>query len=132
MIISVQYHSEIILSTVSKSGLFDHIDVTHRKRHIYHVYIMTNRYHTVLYTGMTGRGLFRILEHIKQKNPGFTKKYNLNKLVYLERFTEVLDAIAREKQIKKWSRKKKIWLIEKENPNWDDLFVKYTNKNSKY
>lgn len=72
-----------------------------RRQHIYHVYIMTNRHHTVLYTGMTGKGLFRIHEHIEQVNPGFTKKYNLDKLVYLERFTKVWDAIAREKQIKK-------------------------------
>jgi len=97
-----------------------------REKHIYHVYIMTNRHHTVLYVGMTGKGLFRIKEHIEKVKPGFTKKYNLNKLVYLERFTEVLDAIAREKQLKKWSRKKKVWLIEKYNPNWDDLFLKYT------
>lgn len=90
---------------------------------------MTNRYHTVLYTGMTGKGLFRIHEHIEKKNTGFTKKYNINKLVYLERNTEVIDAIAREKQIKKWSRKKKMWLIENDNPEWDDLFVKYAFKN---
>jgi len=96
------------------------------KRHNYHVYIMTNMHHTVFYVGMTGRGLFRIEEHIEETNPGFTTKYNLNKLVYLEHFTEVLDAISREKQIKKWSRKKKIRLIEKYNPNWDDLFLKYT------
>ena len=102
-----------------------------RKKHIYHVYIMTNRHHTVLYIGMTGRGLFRIKEHIDKVNPGFTKKYNLNKLVYLERFTEVSDAIAREKQLKKWSRKKKEWLIEKYNPKWEDLFLKYTKKTSR-
>ena len=100
-----------------------------RRRHIYHVYIMTNRRHTVLYTGMTGKGLFRIYEHINKINPGFTKKYNVNKLVYMERFTEVYDCIAREKQIKKWSRKKKVWLIEKYNPEWEDLFVKYTSEN---
>ena len=99
-----------------------------KKKHIYHVYIMTNRYQTVLYVGMTGKGLFRIKEHIDKVHPGFTKKYNLNKLVYLERFTEVLDAIAREKQIKKWSRKKKVWLIEKYNPEWEGLFLKHRNK----
>jgi len=97
-----------------------------KKKHTYDVYIMTNRHHTVLYVGMTGKGLFRIKEHIDKVNSGFTKKYNLNKLVYLERFTEVVDAIAMEKQIKKWSWKKKVWLIEKFNPEWDDLFLKYT------
>lgn len=99
-----------------------------RKKHIYHVYIMTNRHHTVFYTGMTGKGLFRIWEHIEKKNPGFTKKYNISKLVYLERFTEVTEAIAREKQLKKWSRKKKQWLIEKYNPEWKDLFIIHTDK----
>jgi putative endonuclease len=80
---------------------------------------------------MTGKGLFRIKEHIDKVNPGFTKKYNLNKLIYMERFTEVTDAITREKQLKKWSRKKKEWLIEKNNPEWEDLFLKYTNGNKK-
>ncbi len=98
-----------------------------KKNHIYHVYIMTNRHHTVLYIGVTGRGLLRIREHIEKKNPGFTKKYNINKLVYMERFSEVTVAIAREKQLKKWSRKKKIWLIEKQNPEWEDLYLKYSN-----
>ncbi len=99
-----------------------------RKRHIYHVYIVTNRHHTVLYTGMTGKGLFRIFEHIEKTQPGFTKRYNLDKLVCLERYTEVTDALAREKQIKKWRREKKIRLIEKYNPAWEDLFLKYTRK----
>ncbi len=102
-----------------------------RKRHIYHAYIVTNRHHTVLYTGMTGKGLFRIFEHIEKTNPGFTKRYNLDKLVYLERFTEVRNALAREKQIKKWRREKKIWMIEKYNPGWEDLFLKYTRKANK-
>jgi putative endonuclease len=80
---------------------------------------------------MTGKGLFRIKEHIDKVNPGFTNKYNVNKLIYIERFTEVTDAIAREKQLKKWSRKKKEWLIGKNNPEWKDLFLKYTNGNKK-
>jgi putative endonuclease len=101
------------------------------KKYIYHVYIMTNRHHTVLYTGMTGKGLFRIHEHIEKVNPGFTKKYNINKLVFLERFTEVIEAIAREKQIKRWSREKKVWLIEKYNPGGEDLFLKYSGKKSR-
>lgn len=97
-----------------------------RKQHIYHVYIMANRHNTVLYTGMTGRVFFRIAEHIENNNPGFTNRYSINKLVYLERFTEVADAISREKQIKRWSRKKKVWLVEKYNLGWVDLFEKYT------
>jgi len=97
-----------------------------KKRHIYHVYMMTNRHHTMLYIGVTGRGLARIVEHIEKRNDGFTKKFNINKLVYFEAFSQVLDAIAREKQLKSWSRKKKEWLIEMENPNWEDLLLKYS------
>lgn len=95
---------------------------------MYHTYIMTNRHHTVLYVGVTGRGLLRIMEHIEKKVPGFTSKYNVNKLVYIEEHTEVMDAINREKQLKKWSRKKKVWLIEEQNPDWEDLFLKYVAK----
>ena len=90
-------------------------------KHIYHVYIMTNQRHTVLYVGMTGRGIDRIFEHIHKINPGFTSRYNINKIVYYEEYDEVLDAITREKQLKRWSRKKKIWLIERKNPEWKDL-----------
>jgi len=89
------------------------------KSRIYHVYIMTNKHHSVLYTGFTGKGAFRVEEHINIK-PGFTNFYNIHKLVYVELFTEVTEAIAREKQIK-WSRKKKIHLIESKNPHWEDL-----------
>ena len=90
-------------------------------KHIYHVYIMTNQHHTVLYVGMTGKGIERIFEHINKIKPGFTSRYNINKLVYFEEYGEVLDAIAREKQLKRWSRKKKVWLIERKNPEWKDL-----------
>ena len=86
------------------------------EKYLYHVYIVTNRHNTVLYTGMTGWGVYRILQHVRQEKPGFTKKYNINKLVYFEEFTEVTQAIEREKQIKRWSRKKKEWLIEIKNP----------------
>jgi len=95
-----------------------------KDQHIYHVYILTNQHHTVLYIGMTGRGLLRIKEHIQKRYDGFTKQYNVNKLVYLERFTEVSEAIEREKQLKKWTRKKKIGLIEKYNSEWEDLLLK--------
>ncbi|MEX1130392.1 MAG: GIY-YIG nuclease family protein [Candidatus Woykebacteria bacterium] len=91
--------------------------------HIYHVYILTNKHHTVLYIGMTGRGRKRILEHAQKVNPGFTKKYNINKLVYWEVYSESVDAIKREKQLKRWRRSKKEWLIEKKNPDWNDLFL---------
>ena len=92
------------------------------KEYLYHVYILTNKHHTVLYTGMTGREFFRIIAHKKKLIGGFTSRYNINKLVYWEEFDNVYDAIAREKQIKRWSRKKKIALIEHYNPEWKDLF----------
>jgi len=93
------------------------------KEHLYHVYILTNKHHTVLYTGMTGRELFRIIDHKKKLVTGFTSRYNVTKLVYWEEFDNVYDTIAREKQIKRWSRMKKNALIERYNPEWKDLFV---------
>ena len=97
-------------------------------KHLYHVYIMTNKHHTTLYVGMTGKGYKRTEEHIHKVFDGFTKKYNLTKLVYFEEFSEVWDAIHREKQIKRWSRKKKEWLIESQNPDWNNLYEKFINK----
>lgn len=88
---------------------------------------MTNQQHTKLYIGVTGKGLYRIAEHIEKKYSGYTSRFNINKLVYFERFTKINEAIAREKQLKKWTRKKKEWLIEKYNPEWEDLYLKYTN-----
>jgi putative endonuclease len=88
----------------------------------YCVYIMTNKHHTVLYTGVTSDLYNRVLEHRTKAYPGFTAKYNVYKLVYFEQFGDVNEAIAREKQIKGGSRKKKIDLINSQNLNWDDLW----------
>ncbi len=88
--------------------------------HNYYVYIMTNKYNTVLYTGVTNGVLKRSFEH-KQLKYGFTAKYRVNKLVYYEVYDSVDEAIKREKQIKAGSRKKKITLIESINPDWVDL-----------
>lgn len=66
----------------------------------YYVYIMTNKYNTVLYTGVTGNLMRRVWEHKTQAHEGFTKKYNVNKLVYFEEYAGVNEAVAREKQIK--------------------------------
>ena len=82
---------------------------------------MTNRTNTVLYTGFTGRLTERVAEHKEKTIPGFTKRYNVAKLVYLESFPDAQRAIAREKQIKAGSRKKKINLIVGMNPEWKDL-----------
>ena len=86
----------------------------------YYVYIMTNRSRT-LYTGVTNNLMRRVHEHKNKLIDGFTKKYNITKLVYYELTSEITSAIAREKQIKGWLRKKKIALIESANPHWKDL-----------
>jgi len=88
-----------------------------------HVYILTNSTNKVLYTGVTSQLYTRILEHKNKIYPkSFTARYNLNKLVYYEFFLSIEKAIAREKQIKGGSRKKKVDLIKVKNPNWKDLF----------
>lgn len=88
----------------------------------YYIYIMTNRHNTVLYTGVTNNLIRRIYEHKKKLASGFTKRYNINKLVYYEIFQDAYNAISREKQIKSGSRQKKIDLINRLNPEWKDLY----------
>jgi len=86
----------------------------------YYVYIMSNKSGT-LYTGVTSNIQQRIYQHKKKLVPGFTAKYNINKLVYYETTGDVNSAIAREKQIKGWLRSKKVSLIESVNTEWTDL-----------
>jgi len=86
----------------------------------YYVYIMTNRSQT-LYTGVTGDLKRRVYQHKHKLVPGFTSKYNIDRLVHFEVFGDVLLAIAREKEIKGWLRAKKIALIESTNKDWKDL-----------
>jgi len=89
------------------------------------IYIFTNKNQTTLYVGVTSDLIARILEHRQKIHPSsFTAKYNLTELVYFESFYSIEEAIAREKQIKAGSRKKKISLIEDMNPEWLDLFTK--------
>jgi putative endonuclease len=93
-----------------------------RKEKYYFVYISTNKAHRVLYTGVTGNLFERDDQHKKKINKNsFTAKYNVNKIVYYETFTDVHAAIAREKEIKGWRREKKLRLIRKDNPGWKDL-----------
>jgi len=87
----------------------------------YFVYIMTNKGRSVLYTGVTNSLLRRISQHRRGEIPGFTHRYNVNRLLYYEQFNHAKDAIAREKQIKGWSRSKKNELIYSKNPKWTDL-----------
>src|SRR6266481_2961767 len=86
----------------------------------YYVYIMASRSLT-LYTGMTGDLCRRALQHKSGEIEGFTKRYHINRLVYYEAFKYVNGAIAREKQIKAWTRAKRLALIKSENPSWQDL-----------
>ncbi|MFH1207008.1 MAG: GIY-YIG nuclease family protein [Patescibacteria group bacterium] len=87
----------------------------------YCVYIMTNRGNVVLYTGVTGNLVGRVLQHKQRLVPGFTSRYRACKLVYFEEYQYVNDAITREKRIKNWHRQWKINLITKNNPKWEDL-----------
>ena len=89
----------------------------------YFVYILTNAdRHTVLYIGVTNDLEHRASDHSLGRGSGFTRQYNVQKLVYFETCPDPTSAIAREKQVKKWSRAKKEALIAKENPRWRDLF----------
>ena len=86
----------------------------------YCVYIMASE-SGVLYIGVTNDLERRVIEHKKKMVPGFSARYNVQKLVYFESFGTVHDAIAREKQLKGWLRKRKVALIESVNPHWNDL-----------
>lgn len=88
----------------------------------YYVYIAANRSKT-LYVGVTNNLVRRIDEHKNKIANGFSRQYNINKLVYFEQTNSIDDAIAREKQIKGWLRRKKVELIESVNPKWEDLSV---------
>ncbi len=88
----------------------------------YFVYILTNQRNSTLYIGVTSNLIKRIQEHREKLADGFTKKYNVHKLVYYEQADYINSAITREKQLKKWNRSWKIKLIEKDNPNWNDLY----------
>jgi putative endonuclease len=92
----------------------------------YYVYIMTNITNTVIYTGVTNNLLRRVNEHKKKLTKGFTSKYNINKLIYFEAGEDIYGALTREKQIKSWSRKKKIGLITSTNPDWNDIYQDIT------
>ncbi len=88
----------------------------------YYVYIATNKINTVIYTGVTNNLVRRTFEHKTNNTSGFTSKYKVTKLVYYETFNDIKEAITREKQIKGGSRKKKIELVIKSNPDFKDLY----------
>lgn len=86
----------------------------------YYVYIMTNKPRGTLYIGVTNNVLRRSYQHKQAEMEGFTKRYKLNKLAYIESFERIEEAITREKQLKNWQRQWKIELIESVNPEWTD------------
>jgi len=88
----------------------------------YYIYIMSNKHHTALYTGVTNELKRRVYEHKQKMADGFTRKYNITKLVYYEVYEDPINAISREKQIKGGSRQKKIELINSTNRHWADLY----------
>ena len=88
---------------------------------MWHVYILAS-YRRVLYTGVTRALMARMNQHKRGAIPGFTKQYNVTRLVYMEEAARAIDAFEREKQIKRWRREKKIALIMSFNPEWKDLW----------
>jgi putative endonuclease len=87
----------------------------------YFVYILTNSKNKVLYIGVTNNIKRRLYEHKNKLVEGFTEKYNLNKLIYIEETQDVYSALKREKQLKNWHREWKLNLIKEVNPEWNDL-----------
>jgi putative endonuclease len=90
----------------------------------YYVYMLASKIGGTLYIGVTNNLVRRVHEHREKLVEGFTKRYDVAKLVYFEVHSEIEVAITREKQMKKWNRAWKIRLIEESNPNWDDLYIK--------
>jgi len=88
----------------------------------YFDYILASGKNGTLYNGVTNNLIKRVAQHTRKEVKGFTEKYEINKLVWYEQTNDIKIAIEREKQIKKWNRKWKVRLIEKENPEWNDLF----------
>ena len=88
---------------------------------MYYTYILTNKGHSVLYIGVTNHLERRIYEHKNHLIPGFTDRYNVDRLVYFETASDIKVAIEREKELKGWTRKKKEELIFSQNPQWKDL-----------
>jgi len=88
----------------------------------YFVYIMTNKKHGTLYTGVTNDLVKRTYQHKEGQVEGFTRRHSLKRLVWYECFDDIEQAIAQEKRIKRWRREWKLQLIEKQNPDWGDLW----------
>ncbi|MBE6678812.1 MAG: GIY-YIG nuclease family protein [Ruminococcaceae bacterium] len=90
---------------------------------MYYVYVLTNKHGNVMYIGVTNNLARRVHEHKSKHVEGFTKVYNVDKLVYYEEYSNIRDAIAREKQLKGWRRSRKDALVASVNPEWNELRV---------
>ncbi len=108
------------LADIRDPGLINNM----RKDHLSFVYIVANKRNGTLYIGVTSNLIKRIWQHKNKELKGFASLYNIDKLVYFEDCFTIMDAINREKEIKRFKRQWKIDLIEKSNPNWDDLYIK--------
>ncbi|MCD6543796.1 MAG: GIY-YIG nuclease family protein [Flavobacteriaceae bacterium] len=98
------------------------------KTHQYFVYILASKKNGVLYIGVTNDLERRLFEHKTKMVKGFTSRYNVDKLVYFEEYSDINKAIKREKQLKKWNRQWKLDLIEKGNPEWKDLASEWKDR----
>ncbi|OJU29500.1 MAG: GIY-YIG nuclease [Nitrobacter sp. 62-13] len=87
-----------------------------------YVYLLASKKHGTLYLGVTNDIVRRVHEHRTKSVEGFTKRYNVDKLVWFETYDDIAHAITREKELKKWRRDWKIRLVEEDNPNWTDLY----------
>ncbi len=94
----------------------------------FYVYILASRIGGTLYIGVTNDLVRRVAEHKLKAAEGFTKRHGVFRLVYFEQFDQIEQAIRREKRLKKWLRAWKISLIEKDNPNWNDLYPEIAGK----
>ena len=97
---------------------------------VYFFYILVSRRNGTLYIGVTNNLLKRVDQHRRNLAAGFTEKYGVHRLVYFEQFRDIRFAIGREKQLKKWNRQWKLDLIEKDNPQWRDLFDELVKSNT--
>jgi len=93
---------------------------------VFYVYLLASRKQGTLYLGVTRDLIRRIYQHREKLTPGFTSRYDVRRLVWFEAYDDPINAITREKEIKKWRRAWKIALIEKENPEWRDLYPEIT------